>query len=577
MDLITLALKSSAEKLKKKFGSPLVASNISDMADENRVYVYTGNETGYTNGNWYYYDGTNWVSGGVYNAVAVDTDDTLSVADKAADAKAVGDEITSLKDDLEDSFYINGNVRLTLINGKFVDNRGNISNVDTFSMTEPIAVKKGQTVTLTAKGYLVNVAMIATCNSDNTSREVAVLSIDSNEHDYMYNVTEDGYIVCSFNHNYNHKVAISIDYYSELENVKSSNDTIENSLDFVYAGTEQIELSVYANGFVDATNNKYNSGGNFNTTNSVHLFKGQTINLTATGYRNVVGMINLYDSVNDIYQTVVRSADNVTEYSYTATSECDVRMCYLISAGASANIVTDETDSVRLQSIEAEIDEGKNASLKNVEYPQMFTNVICIGDSLTYGHDGNQRLTTNYPFYFGKLTDCEISNQGLSGRTTKQWWDQLGSTFDHFADYDCAIIYLGTNGGLTDTVETDCNASDYTQNADTNTGCYGKIIGKIKADAPNCKIFCVCGVNEYLGRENTMNVAVRKLADLYEVGLIDISHCIMDDDGTTTSVERYLYRPVDGIHYNRLGYMTFANMIYDYMKEYMANHLQMYV
>ena len=70
------------------------------MVEQNRVYVYTGNETGYTNGNWYYYDGNNWVSGGVYNSVAVDTDDTLSVADKAADAKAVGDEITALKEDL---------------------------------------------------------------------------------------------------------------------------------------------------------------------------------------------------------------------------------------------------------------------------------------------------------------------------------------------------------------------------------------------------------------------------------------------------------------------------------------------
>lgn len=498
-----------------------------------------------------------------------------------ADAKTAGEAVTQLKSALSDNFCINGNVKPNLIVGSFVDaTSNNIGQSSNFSMTEPIAVKKGQKVTLTARGYNAVVGMIATCNADNTERVTVVASVDSNEHDYIYNVTEDGYIVCSFNHGYDHKIAISIDYYSELENVKSSNDTIENSLDFVYAGTEQIELSVYANGFVDATNNKYNSGGNFNTTNSVHLFKGQTINLTATGYRNVVGMINLYDSENDTYRTVVRSAEGVTNYSYTAPLECDVRMCYLISAGASANIVTNDTGSVRLNNIESDIDELKNTDLANVEYPKMFTNIICIGDSLTRGESGGSQsvqLSTNYPFYFEKLTGATCYNGGLSGRTTKQWWDEFGNTITGFTNYDCAIIYLGTNGGLTDTIETDCNASDYTQNADTNTGCYGKIIGKIKADAPNCKIFCVAGPSEYLNRDSTMNPAVRKLADFYEVGLIDLSGCLMDDDGTTSSVKRYLYRPIDGIHYNKLGYFTFANMIYDYMKKYMENHLSKYV
>lgn len=105
MDLITLALAKQAsgnieQMISEKYGSPLVTNTASGMTDTNRVYVYTGSETGYTNGNWYYFDGTNWMSGGVYNSVAVDTDDTLSIADKAADAKAVGDEISALKSDL---------------------------------------------------------------------------------------------------------------------------------------------------------------------------------------------------------------------------------------------------------------------------------------------------------------------------------------------------------------------------------------------------------------------------------------------------------------------------------------------
>lgn len=82
--------------------SPLVASTAAAMTDTNKVYVYTGSETGMTNGDWYYYSGNAWVSGGVYNAVAVDTDDTLSVEGMPADAKAVGD-IFMVSDDQPDA------------------------------------------------------------------------------------------------------------------------------------------------------------------------------------------------------------------------------------------------------------------------------------------------------------------------------------------------------------------------------------------------------------------------------------------------------------------------------------------
>ena len=67
-----------------------VVDTTSKMTDKNKIYVYIGSETGMTNGNWYYWNGTVWTSGGVWNAVAVETDKTLSVEDKAADGKAAG-------------------------------------------------------------------------------------------------------------------------------------------------------------------------------------------------------------------------------------------------------------------------------------------------------------------------------------------------------------------------------------------------------------------------------------------------------------------------------------------------------
>lgn len=95
--------KQYAETAKNEaYGSPLTAATAAAMTDQSRVYVYTGSETGYTAGHWYYYNGTVWTDGGVYNAVAVDTDTTLSVSGKAADAKKTGDQVSAIKEDLSD-------------------------------------------------------------------------------------------------------------------------------------------------------------------------------------------------------------------------------------------------------------------------------------------------------------------------------------------------------------------------------------------------------------------------------------------------------------------------------------------
>lgn len=106
------------------YGSPLVAALKADMTDKTRVYVYTGSESNMTAGNWYYWNGSAWTSGGVYNAVAVQTDTTLSVPGKAADGKATGDALSELREDL--SVIVN-DVDFNLFDRLTLE-QGNISN-----------------------------------------------------------------------------------------------------------------------------------------------------------------------------------------------------------------------------------------------------------------------------------------------------------------------------------------------------------------------------------------------------------------------------------------------------------------
>ena len=71
-----LSVKNGLEQAATKaelsgVASPLVATLVSQMTNTSRIYVYKGSEGGYTNGNWYYHNGTSWVSGGVYQASGI--------------------------------------------------------------------------------------------------------------------------------------------------------------------------------------------------------------------------------------------------------------------------------------------------------------------------------------------------------------------------------------------------------------------------------------------------------------------------------------------------------------------------
>ena len=148
------ATGDAINNLRGAVGSPLVAATAAAMTDTNKVYVYTGSETGYTNGNWYYHDGTSWVSGGVYNSVAIDLDSTLILANKAPDSKVVGDEIGELKENITNikSALEDSNSAVSQINEQFSDNNALLSG----SLNDKSSTSSGVAYSLTGNVVTVN-------------------------------------------------------------------------------------------------------------------------------------------------------------------------------------------------------------------------------------------------------------------------------------------------------------------------------------------------------------------------------------------------------------------------------------
>lgn len=186
--------KQYAETAKNEaYGSPLTAATAAAMTDQRRVYVYTGSETGYTAGHWYYYNGTVWTDGGVYNAVAVDTDTTLSVSGKAADAKKTGDEISQIKEDLRSVDLVD---RTAILFGYLNSTGGEVypnpANINHEIMTDFIPVTSGKDYTMFWWGTLSGGYWHRLCWYDSSKAYISnsTYNMTQQTSGYFYKITD---------------------------------------------------------------------------------------------------------------------------------------------------------------------------------------------------------------------------------------------------------------------------------------------------------------------------------------------------------------------------------------------------
>jgi lysophospholipase L1-like esterase len=210
--------------------------------------------------------------------------------------------------------------------------------------------------------------------------------------------------------------------------------------------------------------------------------------------------------------------------------------------------------------------EERIQSVENVLYNakhifSAFKNIMCIGDSLTYGavytaQSEARQAYRPYPAVLGTLTGATIHQYATAGYTAKLMWSHFGDNIIQ-RDGQLVILYAGTNGGLTDTMDTDMTGSDYTQWADTNTGCYGKIIAK--AQSVGAKVLLIKVYHSVdASILQTTNEVIDKMATKFSIPVVDAIHL-------TETI--YHYYPdktgINNIHYNDFGYSEFAHRLYN--------------
>ena len=211
-------------------------------------------------------------------------------------------------------------------------------------------------------------------------------------------------------------------------------------------------------------------------------------------------------------------------------------------------------------------------SYAEINYPILnaFSNLIFFGDSLTAssvvtGSSTSRPAFKTYPQILSYLCGAECFVYATGGENANELWNRYNEYIKN-KENSLAIIFIGTNDGLTDTLYTDCPTdTPWTEWISTSNTCaYAKFIMKNKS-VGNAVLLITC--NDSSGDLNITNKVIRECAKRFGCGLIN--NIKFTDRGLHTANGHY-----DSVHYNDLGYAKMSSFLYNSdieMVEYLAH------
>ena len=307
--------------------------------------------------------------------------------------------------------------------------------------------------------------------------------------------------------------------------------------------TGAYEIAVFGWDSSNAYIGMWKNGTAFSTSVSSGTFNYSSVNLDVM--RQCASKIKLRLRRNDSVAVTPSDAVNIT-----AT----------VIAYASNDIETDENPLHYV---------GREASV--------FDKMLCIGDSLMEGgskspagvedNPANAKRTVtrgmySIPTFLTKMYGIQTTNMGVSGATTKSWYN--GKSSLDWSGHDSALIYIGSNdytqittGGMT-VEESTTQSVTYLNN----------IISKLKTDNPGIRIFLCTLMPGTTGGS---------LAP-YRTPYIEAMRTIAQNDSSVSLIDMNMYSeiqnnsPYSNGHPTAIGYMAMATEIGNAMCWHIAKH-----
>ena len=421
----------------------------------------------------------------------------------------------------------------------YINNSNQFVEAYKFAYSEPIALKKDEVINIYTRGYNGSVYVIAECNQTGTLLNPLVNDNSSTENSlYSYRAKNNMYVRLS-----GHITSFKV-FITKSDLVK---EDLQDKVDKLLKIGEVEFIQPTINNYLYINENgEIKEGNTFMYTSPILVNRGEIINAYTRGYRGSVSVISKCDANGNNIKPLVldNTTTNYNVYSYVAEEDI-----YVTISGKIVDTFIYKTKHKK-PSINDTI-------FNTINYFPMFSKGVCIGDSLTKGHyeeytDIKNREYT-YPLALSRIANVPIDNLGISGATCTSWFNSQYINTD-FSQYDFAIICFGRNGAL---------ATDDEKNN------YKNIINKIKTDSPNCIIF-LCDVPP--GNKNNeaeRNLIIKNIAKETNCHYLNIN---------TVTIMTYdkgsLYRPTDGIHFNKIGYTTMAYERFNFINFYIHNNLE---
>ena len=564
------------QAISEKLGAPYAASTVSSMTDRTRIYVYTGDESGYTKGNWYYWNGSSWVSGGVYNSVAVETDKTLTVAGKAADGEVVGQEIGQLKEDigtlyppLEDGYvsYTNGSVNIAM-DLKHISIRVSPGMQITYKLINKNPDYRGLAFFDSDGKYLSGIQA-------NDRKQSITVQDGWNEVKATVNNVTDLIIHDRIAEAYN-KADEAYNKADEAYNkADEANKELEKTIVKKYSDEKQLDIVETQEGYaVKSDGTKENAGWISSLKFNCEAYQ-KIYTKNAHAHKNYPWIV-LYDSNNNVIMSMNMNEDSSAEIIAPNNASYGWMNCYeLVSYAQTQYLVTTINNEYLPEKLKKIITESNPLAnlLENGGYINIFNKIACIGDSLTegvfeYTENGEVKYAGkpqgfepySYPSQLARMTGATVGNYGVGGATAKSWLETTACT-DCFKEENKAqayIIALGTNDTNYDgDVNTDIDVSNYNNNADTFVGNYAKIIQKCLELQQKAKIFVVTipkTRTDYHNAWTTGNSKIKAVAEKLGVYVLDI-YTYSESFDNPDEYKKHFYL---GGHRSAIGYKQTA-------------------
>ena len=278
-------------------GSPLVASSISEMTDTTRTYVNT------TDGNWYYYTGSEWTIGGTYQATQIAENDILL---KQLN-QSTKDYINIASDNIKNIGEIKSYSDFNFYQGAF-NNTDGYYHKDPYNPNRVVLLAEYPILIPLNKHYKLKVLndyrmSIYTYTHDNNGykNEQNITELTSSSDTYYLSGSDNIYIQIRFfrndtndvlveniqnivsitevsNINENNKILFGVPGNTEVSNrhlVESSDFEICNNVNILYSKDTQVIKPYW--GIVASNDNKMIIEKYFNT-NTIIIFKEDQLN-----------------------------------------------------------------------------------------------------------------------------------------------------------------------------------------------------------------------------------------------------------------------------------------------------------